>query len=121
MRGGGSRPRAEYARRLRTVTPTRAASWSTVRSRSTSSPSTVVTLTSRSAHPHGRRLVLCVSCLCHRAGCFIPDMASGGSVLLAADVRPAGGAAIGEVILATGIGLALTAVLLGLVFLHRTR
>jgi hypothetical protein len=48
-------------------------------------------------------------------------MTSGGSVLLAADTRPAGGAAIGEVILATGIGLGLTAVLLGLVFLHRTR
>src|SRR4051812_14089708 len=43
------------------------------------------------------------------------------SVLLAADTRPAGGAAIGEVILATGIGLGLTAVLLGLVFLHRSR
>jgi hypothetical protein len=42
-------------------------------------------------------------------------------VLLAADTRPAGGAAIGEVLLATGIGLALTALLLGLVFLHRTR
>jgi hypothetical protein len=42
-------------------------------------------------------------------------------VLLAADTRPAGGAAIGEVILATGIGLGLTVVLLGLVFLHRTR
>ncbi|HET6392320.1 MAG TPA: hypothetical protein VFG13_05835 [Blastococcus sp.] len=42
-------------------------------------------------------------------------------MLLAADTRPAGGAAIGEVILATGIGLGLTAVLLGLVFLHRTR
>jgi hypothetical protein len=42
-------------------------------------------------------------------------------VLLAADTRPAGGAAIGEVILASGIGLGLTAVLLGLVFLHRTR
>jgi hypothetical protein len=42
-------------------------------------------------------------------------------VLLAADTRPAGGAAIGEVILATGIGLGLAAVLLGLVFLHRTR
>src|SRR5215217_3081728 len=40
---------------------------------------------------------------------------------LAADTRPAGGAAIGEVILATGIGLGLTAALLGLVFLHRTR
>src|SRR3954465_1483927 len=42
-------------------------------------------------------------------------MARGGSVLLAADTRPAGGAAIGEVILATGIGLGLTAVLLGVV------
>jgi hypothetical protein len=42
-------------------------------------------------------------------------------VLLAADARPAGGAALGEVILATGIGLGLTVVLLGLVFLHRTR
>ena len=42
-------------------------------------------------------------------------------MLLAAETRPAGGAAIGEVILATGIGLGLTALLLGLVFLHRTR
>jgi hypothetical protein len=42
-------------------------------------------------------------------------------VLLAADTRPAGGAALGEVVLATGIGLGLTALLLGLVFLHRTR
>ncbi|TFV89785.1 hypothetical protein E4P38_04790 [Blastococcus sp. CT_GayMR16] len=42
-------------------------------------------------------------------------------MLLAADTRPAGGAAIGEVILASAIGLGLTAVLLGLVFLHRTR
>ncbi|MFD2093567.1 hypothetical protein [Blastococcus deserti] len=42
-------------------------------------------------------------------------------MLLAADTRPAGGAAIGEVILATGIGLVLTAALLGLVFVHRTR
>ncbi|MET0764676.1 MAG: hypothetical protein ABWY29_07400 [Blastococcus sp.] len=42
-------------------------------------------------------------------------------MLLAADTRPAGGAAIGEVILATGIGLGLTALLLGLVYLHRTR
>jgi hypothetical protein len=48
-------------------------------------------------------------------------MARGGSVLLAADTRPAGGAAIGEVILASAIGLGLTAVLLGLVWLHRTR
>jgi hypothetical protein len=42
-------------------------------------------------------------------------------VLLAADTRPAGGAAIGEVILATALGAGLTALLLGLVFLHRTR
>jgi hypothetical protein len=42
-------------------------------------------------------------------------------VLLAADTRPAGGAAIGEVILATAIGVGLTALLLGMVFLHRTR
>jgi hypothetical protein len=42
-------------------------------------------------------------------------------VLLAAETRPAGGAAIGEVILATAIGMGLTALLLGLVFLHRTR
>jgi hypothetical protein len=48
-------------------------------------------------------------------------MARGGPVLLAADTRPAGGAAIGEVILASAIGLGLTAVLLGLVWLHRTR
>jgi hypothetical protein len=40
---------------------------------------------------------------------------------LAAETRPAGGAAIGEVLLATGIGAGLTAVLLALVFLHRTR
>src|SRR3954454_9306935 len=49
-------------------------------------------------------------------------MARGGSVLLAAaDTRPAGGAAIGEVIIASVIGLGLTAVLLGLVWAHRTR
>ncbi|MCW2683474.1 MAG: conserved rane protein of unknown function, partial [Blastococcus sp.] len=42
-------------------------------------------------------------------------------MLLAAETRPAGGAAIGEVILATGIGFALSAVLLGLVYLHRSR
>jgi len=41
-------------------------------------------------------------------------------MLLAADTRPAGGAALGEVILASVIGLALTALLLGLVWLHRT-
>src|SRR5689334_10550483 len=43
------------------------------------------------------------------------------SVLSAAETRPAGGAALGEVILATALGLVLTAVLLGLVWLHRTR
>ncbi|MGY2004624.1 hypothetical protein [Blastococcus sp. SYSU DS1024] len=43
------------------------------------------------------------------------------AVLLAAETRPAGGAALGEVFLATGIGLALTVALLALVFLHRTR
>src|SRR5919112_1211343 len=48
-------------------------------------------------------------------------MSGGGPVLLAADTRPAGGAAIGEVVLATAIGAGLTALLLGLVFLHRTR
>ena len=42
-------------------------------------------------------------------------------MLLVADTRPVGGAAIGEVILASAIGLGLTAVLLGLVWLHRTR
>ena len=42
-------------------------------------------------------------------------------MLLAAETRPAGGAALGEVVLATGIGLGLTALLLGLVFVHRTR
>jgi hypothetical protein len=41
-------------------------------------------------------------------------------LLLAADTRPAGGAAIGEVVLASVIGLGLTAALLGLVWLHRT-
>ena len=42
-------------------------------------------------------------------------------MLLAAETRPAGGAAIGEVVLATALGAGLTALLLGLVFLHRTR
>jgi hypothetical protein len=42
-------------------------------------------------------------------------------LLLAADSRPAGGAALGEVLLATALGLGLTAALLGLVFIHRTR
>jgi len=46
---------------------------------------------------------------------------STSSLLLAAETRPAGGAAIGEVLLATALGLGLTAVLLALVFLHRTR
>src|SRR3954452_7413253 len=48
-------------------------------------------------------------------------MAGGSFVLLAADTRPAGGAALGEVFLATAIGAGLTVVLLGLVYLHRTR
>src|SRR3954468_23935061 len=39
----------------------------------------------------------------------------------AAETRPAGGAALGEVLLATALGLVLTALLLGLVWLHRTR
>ncbi|MGY2065337.1 hypothetical protein [Blastococcus sp. SYSU DS0619] len=43
------------------------------------------------------------------------------AVLLAAETRPAGGAALDEVFLATGIGLGLTVVLLALVHLHRTR
>ncbi|SDF35291.1 hypothetical protein SAMN05660485_03189 [Blastococcus fimeti] len=42
-------------------------------------------------------------------------------MLLAAETRPAGGAALGEVALATGIGAGLTVVLLGLVWAHRTR
>jgi hypothetical protein len=48
-------------------------------------------------------------------------MAGGGFVLIAADTRPAGGAALGEVFLATAIGAGLTVLLLGLVYLHRTR
>src|SRR3954449_1056557 len=48
-------------------------------------------------------------------------MARGGSMLLAAaDTRPAGGAAIGEVIIASLIGLGLTVLVLGLVWLHRS-
>src|SRR4051812_44014592 len=43
------------------------------------------------------------------------------AVLSAAETRPAGGAALGEVLLATALGLVLTALLLGLVWLHRTR
>ena len=42
-------------------------------------------------------------------------------MLQAAETRPAGGAALGEVVLATALGAGLTAVLLGLVWLHRTR
>ncbi|MCF6746296.1 hypothetical protein E9529_18870 [Blastococcus sp. KM273128] len=42
-------------------------------------------------------------------------------MLLAAETRPAGGAALGEVVLATGLGALLTAVLLALVLAHRTR
>ena len=41
-------------------------------------------------------------------------------VHLAQETRPAGGAALGEVALATALGLGLTAVLLGLVWGHRT-
>jgi hypothetical protein len=41
--------------------------------------------------------------------------------VLAQETRPAGGAAIGEVVLATALGLGLTVVLLGLVWAHRTR
>ncbi|MGY1619411.1 hypothetical protein ACI797_21940 [Geodermatophilus sp. SYSU D00691] len=43
------------------------------------------------------------------------------SVLAAAEDRPAGGAALGEVVLATALGLLLTALLLGVVWLHRSR
>ncbi|MFP5219318.1 MAG: hypothetical protein ACLGIG_06210 [Actinomycetes bacterium] len=43
------------------------------------------------------------------------------AVLAAEETRPAGGAAIGEVVLATALGLGLTALLLGLVWAHRTR
>jgi hypothetical protein len=42
-------------------------------------------------------------------------------MLLVAANNPAGGAAIGEVVLASLIGFGLTALLLGLVWLHRTR
>ncbi len=41
-------------------------------------------------------------------------------LLAAADTRPAGGAAIGEVIIASIIGLGLTVLVLGLVWLHRS-
>ena len=46
---------------------------------------------------------------------------STSTLLLAAETRPAGGAALGEVALATALGLGLTVVLLALVFVHRTR
>ena len=42
-------------------------------------------------------------------------------MVLAAETRPAGGAALDEVVLATALGAGLTAALLGLVWLHRTR
>src|ERR687893_4718 len=48
-------------------------------------------------------------------------MPRGDAMPLAAETRPAGGAAIGEVLFATAIGAGLTAVLLALVFVHRTR
>ena len=41
-------------------------------------------------------------------------------MLLAAETLPAGGAAIGEVIVASIIALALTSIVLGLVWLHRS-
>jgi hypothetical protein len=47
-------------------------------------------------------------------------MTTSGLSLLAAESRPAGGADLGEVVLATALGLGLTAVLLGLVWGHRT-
>ena len=48
-------------------------------------------------------------------------MSTSALVHLAQETRPAGGAAIGEVVLATALGLGLTAVLLGLVWAHRTQ
>ncbi|HEV7187148.1 MAG TPA: hypothetical protein VGN28_04580 [Blastococcus sp.] len=47
-------------------------------------------------------------------------MARGGPVLLDAASKPAGGAAFGEVIIASIIGLGLTVLVLGLVWLHRS-
>ena len=48
-------------------------------------------------------------------------MSSSTAVVAAAqETRPAGGAALGEVMLASALGLALTVALLGVVFLHRT-
>lgn len=43
------------------------------------------------------------------------------AVVLAQETRPAGGAALGEVLVASALGFGLTGVLLLLVFLHRTR
>ena len=43
-----------------------------------------------------------------------------GALLSAAENRPAGGAALGEVLLASAIGLGLAVALLALVFVHRT-
>jgi hypothetical protein len=48
-------------------------------------------------------------------------MTNGSLAVFAQETRPAGGAAIGEVLVATALGLGLTAVLLGLVWAHRTR
>ena len=48
-------------------------------------------------------------------------MSTSPLVRLAQEAPPAGGAAIGEVLVATALGLGLTAVLLGLVWAHRTR
>ena len=48
-------------------------------------------------------------------------MTSVGPLPLAVEDRPAGGAALGEVVLATAIGFGLTAALLALVWAHRTR
>src|SRR3954466_7256119 len=62
-----------------------------------------------------------ISWPCDSDWCYMARRREGIPVLLAADTRPAGGAALGEVILATALGLGLTALLLGLVFLHRTR
>jgi hypothetical protein len=52
---------------------------------------------------------------------FHGAMTTTAAAVLAQETRPAGGAAIGEVILATALGLGLTAALLALVWAHRTR
>src|SRR3954464_15956094 len=62
-----------------------------------------------------------ISWPCDSDWCYMARRREGIPVLLAADTRPAGGAALGEVILATALGLGLTALLLGLVYLHRSR